>query len=61
MQTARRGSDLRIKITLALHSLGREHKGATKRMSIAEMELMLRDLRREQLAKGIIKPTNKAA
>jgi hypothetical protein len=25
------------------------------------MELMLRDLRREQLAKGIIKPTNKAA
>jgi hypothetical protein len=41
--------------------LGREYKGATKRMSIADMELMLRDLRREQLSQGIIKPANQAS
>lgn len=55
MKPSRRGTDLRIHISMALHSLGREHEGATKGMSIADMEDFLRNLRQEQVAKGIIK------
>ena len=53
MQTARRGSDLKIHISLALHSLGQS--GTTKGKSTSEMEAMLSDLRKEQIKRGIIR------
>ncbi len=56
MLTTRRGTDLRIHIRLALLSLGLKPV-ITKRMSIAELEAMLTELRREQIERGIIKRT----
>ena len=55
MQAHRRGTDLKIDITLALASLGQPYKLATKGMSIVDMTKMLADLRRQQLDRGIIK------
>ena len=51
-----RKNDLRIQINLALASLDRGWKGATKGLTIAQMKDMLQDLRREQIRRGIIKP-----
>jgi hypothetical protein len=51
-----RKSDLRIQIHLALASLDRGWKGATKGLTVAQMKDMLQGLRREQIQRGIIKP-----
>lgn len=50
-----RATDLRIQITLALHSLGQPYKLATKGMSVADMIKMLADLRSQQRDRGILK------
>ncbi len=50
------GTFLKIDIRLALHSLGRDYKDATKGKTIAELRDMLVELRKQQLAAGIIKP-----
>jgi len=53
MLTTRRGSDLKIHIRLALASLGRND--TVKGKSVAKLETMLADLRREQIDRGIIR------
>lgn len=55
MKQQRRGTDLKIHIKLALHSLGRDYSGATKGKTIAQLEEMLSGLRKEQVELGIIK------
>lgn len=56
MKAQRYGSHLKTDIAIALHSLGRDYKGATKGKTIAELKEMLSDLRKEQAEQGIIKP-----
>lgn len=51
----KRAYDLRIHIGIALISLGREHIGATKGMTVEQMEDWLAELRREQIGKKLIK------
>lgn len=55
MRAHRKGTDLRIQIRLGLYFLGRPYKGVTKGLTIAQMEAMLKELRREQIALGILK------
>jgi len=57
MNAQRGGSALKTDITIALHSLGREHRGWYKRQTIQELREMLAALRKEQVAAGIIKKT----
>ncbi len=54
MKAAGRGNTLRIQIRLASASLDRVT--VTHGRSIAELELILTALRREQIERGIIKP-----
>lgn len=49
MRSQRKGSNLKIQIRLALNSLGRDHSNATTGKSVAELEAILADLRREQI------------
>jgi hypothetical protein len=56
MNPARKGTALKIDLRLALASLGRP-TDAIKGKSVAEMEVMLSDLRNEQIERGIIKST----
>lgn len=58
MNAHRKGFDLKIQIALALHSLGRPHKGVTKGLTIAELDAMLKELRREQRERGNILKVN---
>lgn len=57
MNAQRSGSALKTDITIALHSLGRDYRGWYKRQTLLEMREMLADLRKEQVAAGIIKKT----
>jgi len=52
----RKGSDLKIHIRLAAHSLGR--KVVTKGKTIEQLKTTLADLRREQTERGGILRTN---
>lgn len=55
MNSSRAGTMLKTDIKIALHSLGRDYHGATKGKTLAELREMLAELRKEQLAAGIIK------
>ena len=57
MNAQRGGSALKTDITIALHSLGREHRGWYKRQTLPELREMLAALRKEQVEAGIIKKT----
>lgn len=55
MNSQKRGTDLKIHIKLALHSLGRDYGISFKGMKISDLEAMLRGLRKEQRELGVIK------
>lgn len=55
MNAMRAGSMLKTDIALALQSLGRDHRKPLRSKTLAELRAMLADLRKEQVAAGIIK------
>jgi hypothetical protein len=52
MNCQRKGTNLKIDIRLALHSLGRDYNVKLDRLRIAQLEDMLAGLRIEQKARG---------
>lgn len=56
MKTHGRGNNLKIEIKLALLSLKRETNLKLNRLTIAELQAVLHNLRLEQIKYGIIKP-----
>ena len=58
MNAQRHGSNLKTHIAIALTTLGRDYVGACKGMTIADMEALLKELRKEQRERGGILKTN---